>query len=287
MSGRGHVPAENMRLWREQLCDNRELRHLQLTALARAVADALEENEGLPLELPELEAPREAGAFWQAVTTDERLALCREILALRPDLLQTAEPLSLPPAAPRLARLAGEVFSRAADGFAPLLPGARAVYVSALSELTEAVAAGEADLAILPIEDAKGTRFLQFYEELERLDLHVTHTCDVPLGEEGQHGRFALISRLYAPAAPIRTQRIVECRVPSDDPRSLTELLTVAADAGLVLRRLDAMPVSYAEDGFHHYPIFFAPKGTALLEVYLHLFLPGVAVLGQYLHIKE
>ncbi len=286
MSARGHIPAENMMLWRTQLADNRELRHLQIAALARALAAALEGGEEFPLDLPELEPSPESGEFWHAVTVDERLALCREILALRPDLLREDEPLPPLPASPRVARLSGGIFAGAATALSPLLPLMRPVYLSSLTELLEATASGEADAALLPIEDAKGNRFLHFHDELERLDLHISHTCDVLSPEEGRHSRFALVTRLYQPHAPIPTETVVECRVPGDDPHTLTDLLTVSTEAGLTLRRLDALPVSYAEDGYNHYPVFLAPKGTALLETYLRLFLPGVSIVGHYLHVK-
>ena len=282
MSARGHVPAENMRLWRQQLEENRELRHLQIAMIARAAASALYSGEEFPFEIPEL--PREdLTAPQSAVAADERLAFCREVLALRPDLFDTDAALPPAPKAPRVARLAGELFSRAAAGMAHLLPDAVPLY---LTELLEATAAGEADFALLPLEDAKGNRFLHFHEEFDRLELHISNTCDVLSEEEGRHMRFALISRLYDPKAAPDAQCVIECRVPDGNGRTLTELLAVAADAGLILRRSDALPDPHAEDSFIHYPVFLAPKGTALLDAYLRFFLPEVSVVGRYLHLK-
>lgn len=285
MSTRGHVPAENMHLWRQQLEENRELRHLQIAMIARAAASALYSGEEFPFEIPEL--PREdLTAPQSAVAADERLAFCREVLALRPDLFDTDAALPPAPKAPRVARLAGELFSRAAAGMAHLLPDAVPLYLSSLTELLEATAAGEADFALLPLEDAKGNRFLHFHEEFDRLELHISNTCDVLSEEEGRHMRFALISRLYDPKAAPDAQCVIECRVPDGNGRTLTELLAVAADAGLILRRSDALPDPHAEDSFIHYPVFLAPKGTALLDAYLRFFLPEVSVVGRYLHLK-
>lgn len=288
MSSRAHIPAENLNGWREQAAENRELRHLQIAMIAKVAANALENGTEFPYHVPELRMHEEgSNSFWNAMATDEKLAFCREILAARPDLFPDEEHILPPPAHPRVARLAGDLFSRAAGSFSRLLPKTSPVYLSSLTELLEETAAGSADFALLPIEDAKGNRFLHFYEELDRLDLHVSHTCDVFSEEEGRPIRFALISKLYRPETPFHATALVECRVPGEDRKMLTDLLTVASDAGLTLRRSDALPAAYSEDSFVHYPVFFAPKGTALLDVYLRLFLPGVAVVGRYFHLQE
>ena len=161
MNGRGHVPADNLRLWREQLSDNRELRLLQIGMLAESLADTLsagEEFASAPAEL----LPVSADAFWRAVGTDERLALCHALLKLRPDLSVREDTPLPPPAAPRVARLSGEVFTRAAEAFAPLLPNATPVTLSSLSELLEATASGEADFAKLLEENPNPAIRCQF-----------------------------------------------------------------------------------------------------------------------------
>ena len=285
MSGK-HAAADNLRLWREQLADNRELRLLQIGMLAREILDTLAEREEFPLDPEELHLPNATDAFWQAVAIDERMALCRALLALRPDLLPIDETVVQPPVAPRVARLAGDVFAKAAEIFSPLLPKAIPVTLSSLSELLEATASGETDFALLPLEDGRGNRFLQFYEDMERLELHVTHSCDVSLGEDTLPDRFALVSRQYHPHAALSAELVLECRVSGDDPLAQGELLTVAADTGMLLRRSDARPVSYAEGKFNHYPVLLAPKDTRAFELYLRLFLPSAAIMGRYLHIK-
>lgn len=285
MNARGHIPVENMRLWREQLTENRELRHLQIAMIARAVVDALDCGEEFPFdvdklpweELPQPQAP---------VTADERLAFCREVLSLHPELLYGDEEAPPLPEAPRIARLAGEIFSRAAASMMHSVPTAVPLYVSSPAELLEATAMGEAELALLPLEDAKGNRFLHFYEELDRLELHISHTCDVFSEEEGRQMRFALISGLYRPKTAVDADLVIECRVPDESGKTLAELLAVAADAGLALRRSDSLPASHAEDRFIHYPVFIAHKDTAPFEAYLRFFLPEVSVVGRYYHLK-
>ena len=177
MSGREHIAGENLRRWRERARESSELCQLQIAALAREAASTISDGGEAPLTLPEA-LPFGDGAK-PALTVDERLAFCREMLRLRPDLLQKPSVERTLHDAPRLARLSGELFSHAASIFAPLLPRSVPVYLSSLSELLEAVAAGEADFAILPVEDAKGNRFLHFYEEMDRLELHITHICGV------------------------------------------------------------------------------------------------------------
>lgn len=285
MNDRKQVPADNLTLWRQQAAENRELRHLQIAAIAREVA-ASENGAESPYNVPELPVTVATDSFSAALAVDEKLAFCREVLSERPDFVAMGETSPPPPACPRVARLAGEIFSRAAHAFSPVLPLTAPLYLSTLTELLEETAGDGADFAILPIEDANGNRFLHFYEDFDRMDLHICHTCDISPDEAGRLSRFALISKRYRPAAPTKAQPMIECQAPEGSRKTFSTLLTVANAAGLLLRRSDALPASYAEDVFIHYPVFIAPGGTALLDAYLRLFLPDAVVTGRYFHLK-
>lgn len=282
------IAAENLAIWREAAADNRELRLLQLQELARSVAHTLSpDTELTPSSMKLPFDPTPENGFTRAMRIDEQISFCRELLDAHPALVQEGDMLTAPPASPRIACLAGSMFSKAWERFSPLLPNARPVYFSSLAELLEETAAGEADFTLLPIEDAKGARFLHFYEELERLELHITHTCDIP-SEEGEHSiRFALLSRLYRPTVQLPALPLWEYRIPGDDPHTLHELLTAADAAGLTLFRIDSLPALYPENSFSYYAVLGVPQSTPTwMDAYLSLFQPRTTVVGRYLHLK-
>lgn len=284
-----NAPAENLKIWHAAAAENRELRLLQITALAKELGSSDEgEREALRILPPTLpcEPPiAPADGFARAMALDEQMALCRAL----PKSKDAQNELPAPPAAPRVARLAGAVFDKAFRLFSPLLGMGRPVYLSSLDELLEELAAGNADFALLPIEDAKGARFLRFYEDFDRLELHITHTCSVPSEESDRSVRFALLSRLYTPKKPIAGRLLLEYRVSGQDQGAMQELLTAAAEAGLTLYRTDALPDPFFEEGFIHHVILAANEQSDedLLNTYLGIALPRVTAVGRYIHLKE
>ncbi|MBQ8356379.1 MAG: hypothetical protein IJX39_01065 [Clostridia bacterium] len=286
MTAREGIPAENLKIWRQVAAENRELRLLQIEQMAKTLGDTLQQGEEFSTDTLSIFATGTDG-FSLAMAVDEQLAFCRALLSKRPDIAKSGE-ITYPaaPAAPRMARLKGSIFSAAFNRFSPLLSGARPLYVSSLSDLLEATASGDADFAILPIEDSKGGRFLHFYEELDRLDLHMTHTCDVPSEESGRTVRFALISKLYQPTGFLPCHPFFDCRLYVDAPKNLTAFLAAAEGADATLYRLDSLPAPDAEGSFTYYPIFSAADGGILLEAYINIFMPRAAVVERYLHLK-
>ena len=283
---RAHIPAENLAVWREAADDNRELRHLQIEALATQAAALLAKGEEMdPTRLGLMPILRENDIFRQMSAVDERMAFCKALFRLRPP--QAEKPLPSPPSSPRVARLSGAVFSAAWEQFAPLLPNALPVPLSTLSELLEEIAAGNADFAIFPIEDTRGNRFLHFYEEFERLELYITADCRGSHEENGYAYRFLLLSKQFSVLPSPVAALMAEYCLPGEDPRQLTEFLTAADAAGMTLLRLDSQPALYPEGSFTYYPVLHTTgEGAALLRLYLQLFLPRVSAIATYAHIK-
>lgn len=288
-----HIPTENLEIWHRAAAENRALRLLQIADMAKSdpIPQGAEPSEALPcptLSLPEYGAQiPNAETFAKAMALDEQLAFCRARLS--PDAPPPAVgELQAAPAAPRVARLAGSVFDAAFRRFLPLLGTARPIYLSSIGELMEELAAGNADFALLPIEDAKGVRFLSFYEEFDRLELHVTHVCPVFSEENGSDLRFALLSKQYRPNGKIRGVPLLEYRLSGQDGGALASLLTAAEAVGLTLRRVDSLPAPYFEDGYIFHVILAAENGNAaLLHAYLTSALPRATLVGTYLDIKD
>lgn len=290
---RRDISAENLSIWHQAAAENRELRLLQIAELAQDCTDigqGTESNEAwarLPTPtLPCSELVPPADSFARAMALDEQMAFCR---ALPKEHSEQALPIELKPspAAPRVARLTGPIFDSAFRRLSPLLGLARPVYLSSLNELLEELAAGNADFALLPIEDAKGVRFLHFYEEFDRLELHASHTCEISSEENRGSIVFALLSKQYFPTGKMGGLRLSEYRLSGQEQGLLNDLLCAAAQAEMKLRRIDSVPDPSFEDGFVHHVILCADKEEqeALLSTYLNLYLPRVTKVGHYIHI--
>ena len=284
------IPLENLEIWHRAAAENRALRLLQIAEMAKEPLPPREEDNGpLRLPLPDLACEAEipsADHYARAMALDEQMALCRARLAKNAKAPAVGSLLPMPPA-PRVARLAGAVFDSAFRRLLPLMGTARPVYLSSLNDLLEELAAGNADLAIFPMQDAKGVRFLHFYEEFDRLELHVTHTCDVLSEESGRPLGFALLSKQYLPVAKGGAP-MLEYRISGQDRGALAALLTAADYAGLTLWRVDSLPDPYFEDGYVYHAVLSVGEGNAaLLHDYLTAALPRAALVGAYTYLKE
>lgn len=283
------VPLENLEIWHRAAAENRALRLWQITELAQqmptdAEAELPLSDTPLPALAPELPSGPVYGA---AMALDEQMTFCRAGLPQNAKMPCVGDLLP-GPVSPRVARLAGAVFEDAFRRFLPLLGTARPAYCSSLSELLEEVSAGNADFALLPIEDAKGVRFLHFYEEFDRLELHITHVCDV-CAENGTTVRFALLSRQYLPTKEAAGEQLLEYRLSGQDSGALTKLLMAAENAGLRLYRTDALPDPSFEDGYTYHVILSTDSAerAAWLHAYLTAALPRAVQVGAYIKLKE
>ena len=283
------ISAENLAIWRKAAADNRTLRQLQMMMLGTDAATALREGNMLLSAFGHLPCARVGDdAYWQAMTTDERVALCRAIL--QNDPTQGAlKPQETPmPTAPRIAMLPGAAFAAAFDCLADCLTDAVVLYHSSLGELLEETAAENADFCLYPIEDAKGTHFLHFYEEFDRLELSPVLGCTVTRDDALQGDRFLLLSKKYRPAPSTGSIPTVAYRLHGEDQRTLLELLTAADLMQCTLRRLDALPAPYPEDSFCYFPVISATQEQILhLNTYVSLFMPRVSVIAEYHQLTE
>ena len=284
-----NIPFENLEIWHRAAEENRQLRLLQIAAMAKDPPHQTNEGDQRSLlPLPPCEGSYTAAVYRDAVALDEQMTYLRNEAWRQAQMPHVGE-LQPCPAAPRVARLAGAVFEQAFQRFLPLLGMARPIYLSSLPELLEELAAGNADFALLPIEDAKGMRFLHFYEDFDRLELHVTHICDIRSEENDTRLRFALLSKQYTPVTNVTGELMLEYRLSGQDSGALTRLLMAAEGANVHLFRVDALPDASFEDGYTYHVMLTAETeaSAALLHTYLSAALPRAALAGSYTYLKE
>ena len=293
---------ENLAHWDAQSTPLQELCLLQARAAAEHAATLIQAGELRETEsIAALCPARGKGADTAApgLQTKERLAFCDTLLSLTPDLIAKNEATytPLPARSLQVATLENPLFLTAFESFAALLPRAKKDNHPTFAAVLDALANGEADLGVLPVEDAREGRLLRLAEQLEGREIELLLTTDVT-AEDGNTVRFALLApeaqaegyrALFADRQDaVSFEKILECAVLEVGSDALLETLAVAKECGFFLRRTDARPAPYREDGFFAYPIFKAKEEKAMLfEAYLALFLPRTVIAARYYHIRR
>ncbi len=284
------VLHRNLTLWRQGLCDNRELRLLQIAAWARETAGELKIKQ--ISELKELQLPpfspdpalqaTDGKAFLAAAATDERLALCRALLPYLPAPREKESPRKRGV----IACLGGLVGERAAERFQSVTGIFEVLSLPSFSAVCEAVKAGRAAFGLLPIEDSAEGRLFHSLGQIEHYELQITHTCDIAYPDESREVRLALLAD--APLVPyLPHEHLLECIFSEEHELAIAELLLAASAAGLTLRRMDSIPDPYREDGFSHRVVLRGDgEADRLLETYLALCYPRTEIAARYTHLS-
>ena len=203
-------------------------------------------------------------------------------------LLEAAEPM---PAASRgvIAYLQNAFTDRAYHAFSALLPRARSQYFDSYGAACEAVSNGTCEACILPIEHARDGKLIGFYRLINRYELKIVCTCDIAQ-PDGTESRFALLQKGFRFPLPDEAQSYCfELSITRSAGHSLASVLDAAALCGLTLRRVDSIPLLYAEDSFAYHIVLTADAQKQFLPLllYLSLDLPEYEPIGIYAHIFE
>ena len=253
------IAADNLSLWREGAAQTLELRTLQAKQLGEKVLTQEDAEHAIRALWPK---KGEKDAVARASEIAEQLAFARGILQAHAHE-QILQHLHLPhlspaPAAPRAVVLDSTFGREALRRFEKLIPHSLPVTAPSFTAVCEELAGDRADFALLPLEDSREGRFLHLYEEIDRFELHITHSCSVP-AEDGHSVLMALLSHRYAPAVTAEGLRFLGCAVLEEDSHALCDILTSARACELTLRRVDTLPVSYGENVAIYHPLFIAP----------------------------
>lgn len=281
---------DNLELWREAASENRELRLLQSEKLGEEIAkDFSADSTPVPLLWHSGEC---ADILTRVVHIEEQIAFLRGFLHgcdYRPEALLQEKAHAPAPAAPRVVFLDSFFGREALRRFEAVLPLSRAATAYSFTAVCEELVGGRADFAILPLEDSTEGKFLRLYQEIDRFELYITHTCEVPYGNEGQTMLMALLSRHYAPVLAAPGEQMLACTLLEENSHTLSDLLLAAICCRLSLRRVDTLPSPYGENIVFYQPLFAAPQpeDELLFLTYLELFQPRARAMGRYLHLKE
>ena len=233
-------------------------------------------------------------SLFSALSLTERVEICRMICAEAENplslqnLVEPAEPMT---AASRgvIAYLQNAFTDRAYHAFSALLPRARSQYFDSYAAACEAVSNGICEACILPVEHARDGKLLGFYRLIDRYELKIVCTCDIAQ-PDGTESRFALLQKaLRLPLPDDAAGYCFELSITRSAGHSLASVLNAAALCSLSLRRVDSIPLLYAEDSFAYHIVLTADEQAKFLPLllYLSLDLPEYEPIGIYAHIYE
>ncbi len=288
MSTSSSVAADNLALWRESAAQTQELRQIQALLQGREALTRDDVEKAVQTLWPRKSA---AGALERAGEIDEQISFVQGLLQTHAhDTLRKTLPLpvlSPAPAAPRVVFLESIFGREALKQFEPLLSHPLPVTAPSFTAVCEELVGDRADFALLPLEDSHEGRFLHLYEEIDRFELHITHSCTVTT-EDGRSVLMGLLSHRYIPQATAVGERLLSCAVLEESSHTLCDLLTAARACSLTLRRVDTLPTSYDEDIVIYHPLLSAKseRDELAFVLYLTLFQPRARATARYLHLK-
>ena len=295
-SNAGQIAKENIALWQEAAGENRELRLLQARKWGEQCAILWQQGElsdeaELVLPTPTLQQSdlvSPAARFARTLVIEEQLAFCEAFLAVAPfPLCEEKVMLPPPPAAARVAFCDSHFAREALRAFSHLLPHARPLTAPSFLATCETLSDDRADFALLPIEDSAEGALLHVLEEIDRMELHVTHTCDIPYPDDGRSVTMALIAKRYEPK-DVKGDHLISLRILQEDEHTLPDLCDAALCCGLTLHRITSRQAPYGDIGVVYSPTFKTDKGNvALFEAYLAAKHPRAEITGRYVHIKS
>ena len=233
-------------------------------------------------------------AGFNGLTLLEQTELCKMLAQLSRPMMKAAD--FFPPDEPipliarsTIAYLQNTFTDRAFQAFSSIIPRARAQYHDSYPSICEAVAGGSCEACILPIEHAHDGKLNGFYRLIDRYDLKIACTCSLSQADSVE-SRFALLKKNISAVPP--RQRMGHCFELSITPgsgTSIAALLNAAELCSLRLRRVDTLPLEYADDEFAFHIVLTANNDADFLPflLFLTLKMPQYNPIGIFPHISE
>lgn len=171
--------------------------------------------------------------------------------------------------------------------FAKVIPDARARNAHSFQLAANEVARGRCEYCILPVENSAEGPLSSFARLIDRYDLKIVATYDVPTGDGNRYTRFALLRRDLVIPAVINANTVFECVIPGEGAPTVASILLAAQMCDLRLCRLDSR---MRDDGEVLTPVthfVFAVSGGDLASYLLYLAMqaPEYEPRGIYQHL--
>ena len=159
-------------------------------------------------------------------------------------------------------------------------------YAADFTAVCEEVYYGRADMCILPLDSSRDAKLISFYRLIGKYELRIVMSCDVPSGD-GVMTRYALLRKsafLPSEKQDKKGELFFEFSFVPDESSALCDVLTAAADCGLRLYKVDALPLTYTDSEFSYDVILRCPETPEVFALYMSLAVPQYELLGVYRH---
>ena len=156
--------------------------------------------------------------------------------------------------------------------------------------MCEEVYNGNCEYCILPVENSAEGPLNSFSRLIDRFELKISATCDVPTNDGSRTTRFALLRRDLLPLSRSREQVLLfEFSVPLSEHPLTADLLNAASCCGLQLCRLDSRPYPGVDRSSLSTHFLFRVENGDLYSYLLYLFMeaPQFSPIGIYLHLDD
>ncbi|MBQ7346974.1 MAG: hypothetical protein IJW55_03380 [Clostridia bacterium] len=174
--------------------------------------------------------------------------------------------------------------------FAESIPLPRAVYANSFPAVCEEVYNGNCEFCILPLENSAEGPLTGFTRLIDRYELKIAMTCDIPTTDGSRVTRFALLRRNLVPPVSFDDKELFfEFTAPLSEEPSTAELLAAAQCCGLQPCRLDSRTQQTDSGALPtvHFTFCTAGGDFAAFLLYLAMEAPHYEPVGIYLHLKE
>jgi len=225
-----------------------------------------------------------------------RALLCREILACLKsrygddyspiDFLQTDEDIPQN-ARGRISYVENTYTDTAFSAASVFINGSSPSFAQSYAHSCDEVNSGHCEFCLLPIENASDGKLIGFYSLIDKYDLKITLALNISVTDGGAVTRFALCRRSISGEIHSFTrgngQSFIEIRILPGDDCPVGDILTAAASLGLMLRRIDSMPLGYTDSEFA-FNLVFRTDGAELASflAFLSIWAPHYIPVGYY-----
>lgn len=181
----------------------------------------------------------------------------------------------------------GSQSGKAFERFARFIPGVLAEYEEDFKSACEAVAAGEANYAIIPVENSTDGRLHGFYRLIEKYSLSIVLSATV-LSDDGEVStKFALVYKSFDIIGNVGS-RTLEFRITLADQGQMGNIILAANFFGADVLKIYSLPISSVgrENSFG---ITLAADGADIAGLLCYLFLeyPQFFAIGLYRAVEE
>ena len=131
--------------------------------------------------------------------------------------------------------------------FAREIPDIKAHYADSFQAVCEQVSAGQTEYCILPLENSQDGKLARFYSLIERYELKILLTCEIPTADNRHITVFGLCARQLSMLFPLEPNHPTCFEFvfwQNTDQLSLGELISAAEQCSFHLIRMDGLPPS-------------------------------------------